>query len=141
MPRRTTRRHPFPAGTRSRSRTARSSPQTPNYRGTLGTARYRAADYSGAIAELEKALSLGKPADSDKAAAGFFLAMAHWRQQDRDKAHLWFDKAGQWMEKGHKDDAELKRFRAEAARLLERPQSLKGGEAPNEQPKKSPSPK
>ena len=49
---------------------------------------------------------------------GFFLAMAHWQLGEKDKAREWFDKAVKWMDKGKKDDAELKRFRAEAAELL-----------------------
>ena len=49
---------------------------------------------------------------------GFFLAMAHWQLGDKSKAREWFDKAAAWMEKGKQDDANLKRFRAEAAELL-----------------------
>jgi hypothetical protein len=37
---------------------------------------------------------------------------------EQDKARAWFAKAVPWLEKGNKDDAELQRFRAEAAELL-----------------------
>jgi hypothetical protein len=44
--------------------------------------------------------------------------MSHWQLGDKAKAREWFDRAVQWVEKGKKDDPELKRFRAEAAELL-----------------------
>jgi hypothetical protein len=72
----------------------------------------------GAIADLEKSMSQGQAEDSDKAFFGFFLAMAQWQLGAKDKAREWYDKSVQWMEKSKKDDAELKRFRAEAAALL-----------------------
>ncbi len=97
---------------------AAKSPKNAGYRGTLGSARYRAGDWKGAIADLEQAISLRKPDDPANANEGFFLAMAHWQLGAKDKAREWFDKAVQWMDKGKKDDAELKRFRAEAAELL-----------------------
>ena len=49
----------------------------------------------------------------------FFVAMAHWQLGDKTKAREWYEKAVGWMEKKRPDDAELKRFRAEAAELLE----------------------
>ena len=72
----------------------------------------------GAVADIETAINLGKPDDPARASEGFFLAMAHFRLGDKEKAHDWFDKSVAWMDKGKKDDAELKRFRAEAAELL-----------------------
>ena len=48
----------------------------------------------------------------------FFLAMARWRQGDKEQARLWYDRAVQWMEKNQPQDKELPRFRAEAAALL-----------------------
>jgi serine/threonine protein kinase len=97
---------------------AEKSPKDANYRGTLGTARYRTGDWKGATADLEKALSLRKADDAMNANEGFFLAMAHWQLGEKDRARAWFDKSVAWMETGRKDDAELKRFRAEAAKLL-----------------------
>jgi hypothetical protein len=45
--------------------------------------------------------------------------MACWQVGDQAKARAWFDKSAAWMEQGkQKDDADLNRFRAEAAELL-----------------------
>ncbi len=97
---------------------AELSPKQADIWGTLGTARYRTGDCKGAIADLEKAIGLRTPDHPDNANEGFFLAMAHWQLGEQDKARAWFAKAVQWMEKGNKENDELKRFRAEAAELL-----------------------
>jgi tetratricopeptide (TPR) repeat protein len=97
---------------------ARGAPHRPEYRGTLGIARYRAGDWNGAVADLEKSIRLHRPDDWKRAYPSLFLAMAHWQLGEKDKARDWFDKAVHWMERGEKDDAELKRFRAEAAKML-----------------------
>jgi hypothetical protein len=44
--------------------------------------------------------------------------MTYWQLGAKDKARTWFDKSVQWMDKGLPENAELKRFRAEAAELL-----------------------
>ena len=49
----------------------------------------------------------------------FFLAMAHWQLGEKDKAREWYDRAVQWMDKNQPKNEELRRFRAEAAELLE----------------------
>jgi tetratricopeptide (TPR) repeat protein len=100
------------------AKAAQAEPTTDGHRGTLGTARYRAGDWKGAIADLEQAIGLRKPDDPRNANEGFFLAMAHWQLGEKGQAREWFAKSVQWMEKGNQDDAELKRFRAEAAGLL-----------------------
>jgi serine/threonine protein kinase/tetratricopeptide (TPR) repeat protein len=97
---------------------AELSPKIASYWGTFGTVRYRTGDWKGAIADLEKAIGLRTPDRPGNAANGFFLAMAHWQLGAKDKAREWFAKAVQWMEKGNKENAQLKRFRAEAAELL-----------------------
>ena len=79
-------------------------PESANYRNTLGVAYYRSGDDRAAVAELEKAMSMqagGTRFD------WFFLAMAHWRLGDRDKARMCFDRAVQWM-----DQSEVARRRA-----------------------------
>ena len=48
----------------------------------------------------------------------FFLAMAHWRLGEKDKAREWYDRAVRWMDKNPSKNEELRRFRAEAAELL-----------------------
>jgi serine/threonine protein kinase/tetratricopeptide (TPR) repeat protein len=101
------------------ARAVAGDPKNADFRDTLGTARYRAGDWKGAIADLEHAIRLRKPDDPECSSAGFFLAMAYWQVGDRAKARAWSDKAVAWMEQGtQKDDADLKRFRAEAAELL-----------------------
>jgi Tfp pilus assembly protein PilF len=86
-----------------------------NYWNTLGVAHYRNGDDKAAVANLEKAMSLKSGGDS---LDWFFLAMAHCRLGDRDKAQTWFNRAVQWMEKHGPQDDELRRFRAEAEALL-----------------------
>ena len=51
----------------------------------------------------------------------FFLAMAHWQLGHEDEARTWYDQAVEWMQKNKPDDAELRRFRAEAEELLRVP--------------------
>jgi tetratricopeptide (TPR) repeat protein len=83
---------------------------------TLGVAYYCAGDWNAAIGPLKKAESLGP--DKSLAFNGFFLAMARWQMGEKDEARKWFDRSDQWMEKNRPDDAELRRFRAEAEELL-----------------------
>jgi tetratricopeptide (TPR) repeat protein len=99
------------------TKAAQVQPNNTNFQGTLGTARYQAGEWKEAIANLEQALKLRKAEDPRNANEGFFLAMAHWRLGDKDKARVWFDKSVAWMARD-KDDPELKRFRAESAELL-----------------------
>jgi tetratricopeptide (TPR) repeat protein len=85
----------------------------------LGIAQYRAGDWQSAADSLDKAVTLPDADDSKiLAEAAFFSAMAHWQRGDKEKAREWYSKAVEWMEKEQKDNAELKRFRAEAAELL-----------------------
>jgi serine/threonine protein kinase/uncharacterized protein HemY len=100
------------------AKAAESLPTDANARGTLGTARYRTDDWKGAIADLEKAISLRNTDNPTNANNGFFLAMALRQLGEKDKARAWFDKSVQWMEKGLQKNTALKRFRAEAAGLL-----------------------
>jgi WD40 repeat protein/serine/threonine protein kinase len=107
---------------------------------TLGVAHYRAGHWKNAIEALTKSMELqkGKLESFDT----FFLAMAHWQLDEREKARQWYDRAVLWMEKnkhqweGKKQwPEELRRFRSEAAALL-------GIEAPSaELDKKMPPPK
>jgi serine/threonine protein kinase/tetratricopeptide (TPR) repeat protein len=84
---------------------------------TLGVALYRAGDWNGAIAVLvEKSMALRHGGDSFD---WFFLAMAHWQRGERDEPRRLFDQSVQWMEKNNPKDPELRRFREEAAKLLQ----------------------
>ena len=82
---------------------------------TLGAAQYRNGAWKAAIEALMKSVQLGKGGDSF---AFFFLAMAHWQLDEKDKARAWYDQAVAWMDKKQPQNKELKRFRAETAALL-----------------------
>jgi tetratricopeptide (TPR) repeat protein len=86
------------------------APKARNILNTLGAAHYRAGDWKAAITALEKSMELAKGGNS---CDWFFLAMAHWRLGDREKARDWYDKAVAWMDKLKPDNLELARFRAE----------------------------
>jgi len=92
-----------------------TQPRSADYRNTLGVAHYRNGDDSAAVAELETAMSLRAGGDSSD---WFFLALAHWRLGDRDKARTWFERAVQGMDSHKPHDDELCRFRAEAEATL-----------------------
>jgi len=92
-----------------------AQPESANYRNTLGVAYYRNGGDTAAIAALETAMSMQAGGDSFD---WFFLAMAHRRLGDRDKARKWFDRAVQWMDRHKPHDDELCRFRAEAEAML-----------------------
>jgi hypothetical protein len=47
-----------------------------------------------------------------------FLAMAHARSDRNDEAREWYDRAVEWVDQNRPDDKELRRFQAEAERLL-----------------------
>jgi tetratricopeptide (TPR) repeat protein len=91
------------------------APQTGSYWNTLGVAHYRAGDWHGAITSLEKSLTLQGHNSCD----WFFLAMARWQRGERDEARQWYYRAVQWMDKNKPNDQDLRRFRAEAAELLQ----------------------
>ena len=89
-------------------------PESANYRNTLGVAYYRSGD--------DRAVA--RAGDGDELQAGgnssdwFFLAMAHWRLGESEKAKSWFDRAVQWMDRHKPHDDELRRFRAEAQSVM-----------------------
>jgi tetratricopeptide (TPR) repeat protein len=91
------------------------APNVGNLWNTLGVANYRAGKWKTAIGALEKSMALRKGGDS---ADWFFLGMAHWQLNEKKKARAWYDKAVQWMEKHQPKNEQLRRFRAEAAKLL-----------------------
>src|SRR5262249_7178370 len=91
-------------------------PQAGRFQRTLGVAFYRAGRSKDAIAALEKSMELSKGGNSFD---WFFLAMAHWQLGGKDKAREWYDKAVAWMAKNQPNNEELRRFRVEAAELLE----------------------
>jgi tetratricopeptide (TPR) repeat protein/tRNA A-37 threonylcarbamoyl transferase component Bud32 len=90
-------------------------PESADYRNTLGVAHYRNGDDKAAVAELETAMSLRAGGNGFD---WFFLAMAHWRLGDRDRARAWFERAVQGADRHRPQDGEMCRFRAEAEALL-----------------------
>jgi eukaryotic-like serine/threonine-protein kinase len=90
-------------------------PKNALYPSTLGAAYYRSGDWKAAITALEKSMEFRKGGDGNE---WFFLAMAHWRLGEKNKARAWYERATQWMDKNQPDNEELRRFRTEAAALL-----------------------
>jgi tetratricopeptide (TPR) repeat protein len=91
------------------------APQEGPFWNTLGVAQYRAGDPKAAVAALQKSMRL---LGGGEATDWFFLAMAHWKLDERGEARNWYDKAVRWMDQYQVRDEELRSFRAEAAALL-----------------------
>jgi tetratricopeptide (TPR) repeat protein len=83
---------------------------------TLGLARYRAADFEGAIESLRKFRELRT--DAHEGTNPFFLALSHWQLGKKDEARTWYEIAVNWMNSQAPTDKRLIRIRAEAAELL-----------------------
>jgi eukaryotic-like serine/threonine-protein kinase len=84
----------------------------------LGWAHYRTGDWKACIETLETSCDLDNPKGGD-AGQWFFLAMAHWQLGEKDKAREWYARAAEWTDKHQPNNEDLRRFRAEAAELLE----------------------
>jgi hypothetical protein len=86
------------------------------YQNTLGVARLRAGDLSGAAEALGRSMELGGGGQAID-----WLAMALVEQQlDReDKAREWLAKADAWIEEQTRIDRDTRRFRAEVAAVLD----------------------
>jgi tetratricopeptide (TPR) repeat protein len=102
------------------------APTHDNYWNTVGVLHYRDNNWGKSIEALEKSMSLCKGGDC---ADWFFVAMARWQLGNKDEARKWYRKAVEWMEKNNSKDEELRRFRAEAAQLLEPPEPPSGKNA------------
>ena len=87
---------------------------------TLGAAQYRAGNPKTAIKALQKSEELKYYCCGT---TWFLRAMAHWKLDQKPEARRWYAKAVEWTEKNQFDNKdlheELRRFRAEAAGLLE----------------------
>jgi len=91
------------------------NPKAGNWWNTLGAAHYRAGDWQPALEAIGKSMELRKGGD---AFDWFFLAMTHWQLGDHDEALRWYDQAVEWMDRNQPNNAELRRFRAEAGELI-----------------------
>src|SRR5262245_14339908 len=98
-------------------RTVELQPTNGGYWRTLGWAEYRAGNWKGAVAALDKVKELGSAGDAYE---GFLRAMAHWQLSNKEEARRWHDKAVQRMndDRQYSQLEELGRLRAEAAQLL-----------------------
>jgi serine/threonine protein kinase len=82
----------------------------------LGWVRYRTGAWKDSIAALEKSIELRE--DGGDSFQWFFLAMAHWQVGNKEQARKWYDRAVDWEDRIRPADAQLLRFRVEAAELL-----------------------
>jgi tetratricopeptide (TPR) repeat protein len=93
------------------------------YLNALGMALYRAGRFEESIERLHEAMQA--QAKGGDAWDFLFLAMAHQQLGQSDEARQWYDKAVAWLEQNQQSveknkttQAELRRFRTEAAQLL-----------------------
>jgi tetratricopeptide (TPR) repeat protein len=93
----------------------RLSPTKADYWNTLALARYRAGDWRGSIAAARTSTSL---CNGSEVSDWFILAMASWQVGEKEEARRWFDKAVRATSKDFLADADLRRFWAEAAKLM-----------------------
>jgi len=98
------------------SRVVKLSPDDGTIVNTLGVAQYRAGRWHEALETLVRSMELRNGGDPHD---WFFLAMSHHHLGQTDEARKWYDKAAEWMDKNQSKDDELRRFRAEAAELLD----------------------
>ena len=93
------------------------SPDNGAWENTLGVACYRNEQWQDAIEALTKSTQHG----FDIAHNWLFIAMAHWKLDNKDEAKKWYDKALTWKKENPdelKADPELQSFFAEAAELM-----------------------
>ncbi len=118
-------------------RAVAEKPTDGNYFNTLALAEYRAGHWAESIVAAEHSIALiqGLPsfdwfaateqsiAQLNKVDASnwFFLAMAHWKQGNRDRARSYFQRAVDWTKKKDPTNVELIQFWQESAELLGEP--------------------
>jgi Tfp pilus assembly protein PilF len=83
---------------------------------TLGVAQYRAGQFNATIETLNRRLAGGSDQSSYNT---LFLAMAHWQLGEYAKARDYFAQAVEYTAQHDPKNAELIRFQAEAAALLD----------------------
>jgi tetratricopeptide (TPR) repeat protein len=108
-----------PAGLATARKAVELAPQSSMAWQMLGWAHYRTGDWRASVEALEKSCALQDNPKGGDSFQWFFLAMAHWQLGAKDKARELYDRAVEWMDKNQPKNEELRRFRAEAAQLLE----------------------
>ena len=89
------------------------------YWNTLGVAHYRVGQLEEALAALQKSVDLVEGSESRQLCEDWlFLAMVNGRLDRKNEARRWYDRAVAWMNEKAPRDAELLRFRTEAAEVL-----------------------
>jgi tetratricopeptide (TPR) repeat protein len=83
----------------------------------LGAARYRTADWGGAVEALNKAVELRDNRGDGR--EWLFLALAHWHLGDKDQARIRYQMAVKWLADTSSDDPALLALRAEVESLIE----------------------
>jgi tetratricopeptide (TPR) repeat protein len=99
-------------------RAVASDPSNGYWQNTLALAEYRAGHFDESIAAAERSIRLEKDVDASN---WFFLAMAHARRGEADRARGFFDRAVAWTREHAPKDPQLLQFWGEAAALLGRP--------------------
>jgi tetratricopeptide (TPR) repeat protein len=92
-----------------------AQPENAVYWNTLGTARYRAGDFGGAIAALERSIDLNR---GGTAADHLLMAMAHAREGRRPEARDWYARAALRIEPNRPGDPGLLALYKEAGATL-----------------------
>jgi tetratricopeptide (TPR) repeat protein len=87
------------------------------FRNTLGVARYRAGDWTGAIDALERS-ALSSPGGLGTAFDHYFLAMAWCQLRHEDQAREWLERGIAWTARHRPGHLALERFREEVESLL-----------------------
>ena len=93
-------------------------PDDPDYASTRGACLYYNERYEASIVENERALALSEGFDRDPAEI-FFLAMAHARLGNPDKARVWLERGEQVVSGSESPSAEMVRLRDEARAVLD----------------------
>jgi tetratricopeptide (TPR) repeat protein len=92
-----------------------AAPDDGSFWNTLGVALYRAGEMRASLEALEESM---RRASGGSAYDWYVAAMAHARLGDAEKARALYDRAVAWNKERAPDDAELRRFRDEAAGVL-----------------------
>ena len=115
--------HDYEEAVRHARKAVEWKPDDANAMNTLALAEYRAGHWAESIAAALGADALVKGGHPMN---WFILALAHWRNGEKDEARRWFDKGVVGTRARAPKDADLSQMWAEAATLL----SLPGPDAP-----------